>query len=676
MKAEYRIKEQDKDLYDEAVRIGEQVLKAAEHDTHGKSWQTMHRLLTSRIYKKKSEDLYSGVSGIVLFLIEMHRLTKDKRYIDAATDGASWMINFCKNNPSDFYSFYSGRMGVAYMLKELYTEAPYEEYIDYALEIARESDKFLNNSRHVNDLLNGISGTILGLLHLHAATGESFLIDKIKLFTRELIKNIKVKNRGFYWDYNYNAVSSLCGFSHGSAGIGYVFLELGNYFGAEGFYYIAEQAFLYESQFYDHKNNNWKDLRRILTPDESAAVKLKAYRKNDMEFFNYFSFMNAWCHGAAGIGLSRLRAFTLLNKKVYLDEAKRAIRKTYSTNVKDKSAFYTSTMCHGETGNAEIFLKAAAQLKNILYIEYARKVARKCIANRQKVKAYLTGYMNSKNKEDLSLFNGNAGIGYFLAGILMGRQTSILHPDVNTTLRDKGTAESTREDTRNDILREFSLYNIRKQVLQKNFSRTVSLLESKYPAAVSNYINSNPGNRVKENPSFIRYISSLLKKNEPDKHLKDVFAFEKQIYVLNRSISNDSLHETKHIYYTREADKLIKLKTQRLKGYKLLLNPDTKLIKTSWSWTVNGHPPEANLQIPAGSYKTIVRAGLTDIIEENVTPFSELILTQFKKPAAAGKAVRNVISFIETSAASREKLTQICMRQVMEFIRTGILIKS
>lgn len=667
MKAEYRIKEQDKNLYNEAIRIGEQVLKAAENETHGKSWQTMHRLLTNRIYKKKSEDLYSGVSGIILFLIEMYRLTGDKRYLDAAADGASWVISFCKDNPSDFYAFYSGRMGVAYMLKELYAVEPYEEYIDYALQIARESEKFLNNPNHVNDLLNGISGAILGLLHLHAATGESFLIDKIKIFTRELIKNIKVKDRGFYWDYNYDAVSSLCGFSHGAAGIGYVFLELGNYFGAEGFYYIAEQAFLYESQFYDHKNNNWKDLRRILTPDESVAVKLKAYRKNDMEFFNYFNFMNAWCHGAAGIGLSRLRAFRLLNKKVYLDEAKRAIKKTYTDNVKDKNAFYTSTMCHGETGNAEIFLKAAALFKNNVYAEYARKVAGKCIANRQKVKVYFTGYMNSRNKEDLSLFNGNAGIGYFLAGILMERKTSILHPDLDTTLRNKDTAE--------DIRKEFSLYNIRKLVLQKNFSRTVSMLENQYPAVIINYISSNPGNRVKENPAFIRYISSLLKKNEGGKLLKDIFAFEKQIYRLNSSINNDSLHEAKHIYYSEEAEKLLKLKGRRLKGHKLLLNPDTKLIRTSWSWIANGHTPEANLQIPAGSYKTIVRAGLTNIIEENVTPFSELILMQFKKPAAAGKAVKNVISSIETSAASREKLSQICMRQVTEFIKSGILIK-
>jgi lantibiotic modifying enzyme len=166
----------------------------------------------------------------------------------------------------------------------------------------------------VDDLINGNSGTLLGLLHLHAASGEKWILESIDCFIRHLVDRANHGPAGLYWDRSPQLISGLFGFSHGAAGIGFVFLELGHYFQNEAFYTIARQAFLYEGYFFNQakKHKNWPDLRRGIYSDDDYREHQKAFLEGDMDFFTSGGDMNAWCHGAAGIGLSRVRAFQLL----------------------------------------------------------------------------------------------------------------------------------------------------------------------------------------------------------------------------------------------------------------------------------------------------------------------------------------------------------------------------
>ena len=68
-------------------------------------------------------------------------------------------------------------------------------------------------------------------------------------------------------------------------------------------------------------------------------------------------FANAWCNGAAGIGLSRIASWSALGKddESLLREAHQALAAT----MRNFPRLMNDTLCHGRTGNAELFLRFA-----------------------------------------------------------------------------------------------------------------------------------------------------------------------------------------------------------------------------------------------------------------------------------------------------------------------------
>ena len=70
-------------------------------------------------------------------------------------------------------------------------------------------------------------------------------------------------------------------------------------------------AFAYERAHFDASEGNWPDLR-----DEPGGTR-RGQR-----------YMTAWCHGAPGIALSRLRAYELLGDETCKDEAITALQTT------------------------------------------------------------------------------------------------------------------------------------------------------------------------------------------------------------------------------------------------------------------------------------------------------------------------------------------------------------
>ena len=70
--------------------------------------------------------------------------------------------------------------------------------------------------------------------------------------------------------------------------------------------------------------------------------------------------MVAWCHGATGVGLARLRLHQFLpNEPTILGEAEIAIRTTAATLERPSSPEIRNlSLCHGDAGNADLLLLA------------------------------------------------------------------------------------------------------------------------------------------------------------------------------------------------------------------------------------------------------------------------------------------------------------------------------
>jgi class II lanthipeptide synthase len=139
------------------------------------------------------------------------------------------------------------------------------------------------------------------------------------------------------WD---EGAPGLTGLSHGAAGVGYALLELHRVTRSEPFRATALAAFKYERGLFDPEAGNWLDLSGGSDPEERR-------------------FLVAWCHGAPGIALTRLRALDLLDDAGCRADAvagTRTTREEVRAGLATGSGNYS--LCHGLAGNAEILLHA------------------------------------------------------------------------------------------------------------------------------------------------------------------------------------------------------------------------------------------------------------------------------------------------------------------------------
>jgi lantibiotic modifying enzyme len=169
-------------------------------------------------------------------------------------------------------------------------------------------------------------------------------------------------------------------------------------------------AFQYERTLFDSHSGNWPDFRE--QPSRGGLAK------------NYCVF---WCHGAPGIGLSRLRAYSLLGEPILRDEALAAIR---TTSCAIESALSAGTenysLCHGLTGDAELLLQAA----RVLGPEMACRDLSVAVAD-VGIRSYAPSGRwpcGSGSGETPNLMLGLAGIGHFYLRLHDPRVPSILMP--------------------------------------------------------------------------------------------------------------------------------------------------------------------------------------------------------------------------------------------------------
>src|ERR1051325_9932367 len=217
------IEEADKKEIENALFLVEDRLYAqCKHNENGTFWETMSTNKLQEVIWDKSETIYSGNAGIVIFYLSLYEYTKDKSYLDKAVSTASWIKHYCDLTPARNYAFYTGRLGVTYAFTELYKHTRDVQYIDYALNIAGQCEQFIaQRPNPIDDLINGTAGTLLGLVLLHSHTQNEDLLKTIERCADRLLNTFRVAKKGIYWDRSHHHINGLCGFSHGSAGVGY-----------------------------------------------------------------------------------------------------------------------------------------------------------------------------------------------------------------------------------------------------------------------------------------------------------------------------------------------------------------------------------------------------------------------------------------------------------------------
>lgn len=401
---------------DVANRIGNVLCRDAVWDQARCNWlgwsqETQGGRLTP-VYSACAADLYGGTSGIALFLAELYQFTHDRqqlRTIEAAVNQA-WTV-YARLPKNVQHGFYVGCSGIAFALIRIGELLQRDVLIERGFFILEH----LRNSPFDNkniDVIAGSAGAIPALLYLAKKYQRDDLIVDAFQHGQHLLQLAQRDEFGCSWStIGAVAQANLTGHSHGTAGIATALLELYSVTQEREFLLTAQAALQYENHWFDQEKMNWADLRQFVQRGTDEQTEAGG-----------FTCSMAWCHGAPGIGLSRLRNLQLLktsNGLHAIDHA--AIEQDVEAAVQSSSAALMQpwvpgklnySLCHGAAGNAELMLMAARDLQRPTLVEVADKVAQD--GHHFYVKQGLPWPCgNGGVGEAPGLMLGTAGIGYF-----------------------------------------------------------------------------------------------------------------------------------------------------------------------------------------------------------------------------------------------------------------------
>jgi type 2 lantibiotic biosynthesis protein LanM len=243
------------------------------------------------------------------------------------------------------------------------------------------------------DLLGGAAGSIISLLCFYRYRPSPKTLQAAIQCGDHLLAQAQSMNQGIGWISRGIGTRPLTGFAHGNAGVALALLELSAITGENRFRAAALQAIAYERSLFSPEALNWPDLRGF----ETAIIRGSR---------DQVSFKSAWCHGASGIGLARLRCLQYLDDTEIQSEIAVALKTTLAQGFGKNHS-----LCHGDLGNLELLLQASEILGEPQWRSHVDRLAAIILDSIQQ-HGWLCGI--PLGVESPGLMTGLAGIGYGL----------------------------------------------------------------------------------------------------------------------------------------------------------------------------------------------------------------------------------------------------------------------
>ncbi|TCN55576.1 hypothetical protein D0809_16415 [Flavobacterium circumlabens] len=358
------------------------------------------------VIKTFGPDVYSGTSGIALFLMALYSERKDPILLKTI-EGSIEQVRSTMNQASN-HGFYAGKPGIAATLIKLGAALDKEEWIKEGLELLESIPTDSLQSYEI-DIISGAAGTIPVLLDAYAVFEKQELLDKA-IALGNLLCSAAVKNDTIWSWATVPSQKNLTGFSHGSCGIALALLQLHQVTGNPSFLEASEGGFNYERHSFDSSQQNWPDFRDDVTSGSAGNICGLA-----------------WCHGAPGITISRLKANQFYPNTVFANEMKIALTTTANSvyhGLVENLSNTNYSICHGIAGNADIILDCGG----IEYQQLAEAVGNAGISKYQDNNIPWSTGLNS-GQYTPGLMMGIAGTGYFYLRLLnKDKHKSVLVP--------------------------------------------------------------------------------------------------------------------------------------------------------------------------------------------------------------------------------------------------------
>lgn len=656
-------------LMEAAQAIGRRLVEGARWTDDACTWDVMQpdraNPATRRaIPTPATGTVYEGTAGIALYLSELHAVTGDAGLARTALGAIRFALRQGAALPDTSFGYHSGRVGIAYAAARTGELLRNPEFHAQAEDLLRPLAG--NESRDAGlDVIAGAGGAIPALLQLARYVDPELALGIARGLGDHLVATAARESEGWSWSTMRNtAVRNLNGYAHGAAGIGHGLLELYAATGDGRYRYAAEQAFLYERAFFDPQQNNWPDLRHTELGEFQYEGRLDELRdllrSGGGPEPQPTRYMSAWCHGAPGIGLSRVRAWQLLGDPLYRDEVLAACANTAGTVSSHGLGNYS--LCHGRGGNAETLMVAAQVLGDESLRQPALDSALAGIELHGGADGspWPCGTMGAVS--DPGLLLGEAGIGHFLLRLAHPRVPSVLvleAPDVSASRGGTAGEEGWRSEQESSVA--------------AHLGGTLAAFRAMGVALELPLAPMGPAPRTSDVAAVYEALAARVR-DEADtalrERLEDAFAVDRARYELARSVTD---------FTTEYLDGLARPPAAEVdwRGGRVELSHRARVVSTRWNWAARAAADAAG---PPGDEDEDEVHWLVQFtggrpVARPLSPFAAVILESAREPATVDELIDTVNAAVSggEGEVNREWLEDRVLQQLNQAYRAGFV---
>lgn len=281
-----------------------------------------------RVATTTGGDLYDGTAGIAMVLAEHAVMRGDDRSGRLAAAAARHALASGAAE-GDRYGLFDGSGGIAAACGRAAMLLHDGTLATAAAELGSRLDAAAAPLREP-DLLGGRAGVVFAALIVERAFG----CDAALGAAAHHVAGLAAERPG------------LTGLAHGVSGVSAALLELWNRLADPRALDAAQAGFAREDSLMDDRGR-WPDLRGV---DGLPEPAMRTYA-------------TAWCHGAPGIALARLRAWELTGEPRHRDTARTALVPSVAVlRAMARDPGPDLSACHGLAGLGEVVLEAAVRL--------------------------------------------------------------------------------------------------------------------------------------------------------------------------------------------------------------------------------------------------------------------------------------------------------------------------
>lgn len=349
-------------LFSAADRIGFELCREAIRDGQACNWMgwasEVYGESVSYTWQSLGPTVYDGTAGVADFLASLFKRSGEALHRSTSLAAIRHAMEHCADPGNQHAAgVFSGTLGIALTAIKVGQRLETSDLVESGLLALQESASALHEDQEI-DVIGGSAGAIPILIAVgkkfelpncfdHAVRhGELILKRSTRQLTTETASSTGSTPFERLWKNPAFGREGLTGYSHGNAGFANALLELFHLTADERYREAAREALVFERRWFVSAQQNWCDLRVV--SENAPAVSC------------------AWCHGAPGIGLARLRTQELLpDDPLIAQEIATAIATTLQSLVVSPDSRQNFSLCHGLLGNAELPLAMRAKKLNI-----------------------------------------------------------------------------------------------------------------------------------------------------------------------------------------------------------------------------------------------------------------------------------------------------------------------